>query len=232
MHEPRRRSSGAWILAILFTFTIAAGSLLADDAPPIMPEAVLAPTSPDTLRTNLMVAEALLGDALAEITAALPSAPTTIVLVPGSTEHAANLLTTVATHHLLAAGHRVHMDQVPPGTEPPVYELRYRVDDLELTYPDSGRRFVFWDGWVDRQLDLVVQFTLVDQRDNQVIASQRIVRRFQDRIEADQLAALEAPTYPFTMASVEGGGWSRRLEEIVVLGTLAGLVAIYFANTE
>lgn len=216
---------GVFVIALLAV-------AMADDQPPIDPAAVLRVNGPDTLRTNLMVAEALLGDALDEVTAELPPPPVAVLLVPGSTEAEANLLTTVATHRLLAAGHLVHVDDVPPGTDGPVYELRYRVDDLALTYPDSGRRFVFWSGWVDRQMDLAVQFTLVDTADNQVLASKRVVRRFQDRIEAGDLAALEARSYPFTMASVEGGGWSRRLEEIVVLGTLAGMVAIYFANTE
>jgi hypothetical protein len=30
---------------------------------------------------------------------------------------------------------------------------------------------------------------------------------------------------------VKSSSWNRRLEEIVVLGTLTGLVIIYFANT-
>jgi hypothetical protein len=204
----------------------------AQDAPPTAPEAVFAPSNTDTLRTNLMVAEALLADALSAITDALPLPPAAVLLVPFSNDADVNLLTTVATHHLLAAGHRVHVDQVPAGTEGPVYELRYRVDQLDLAYPDRGRRFLLWSSWVDRTMDAVVEFTLVDRSDSQVVASRRVVRRFQDRLPADQLAAVEQPLYPFTTATVEGGGWVRRLEEIVVLGTLAGLVAIYFANTE
>ena len=220
------------LVALVTAVTVAVGDGRADDTMPTVPEAVLASADRDTVRTNLMVAEAMLGDALAEVTAELPREPVAVLLVPGSTEPAANLLTTVATHHLLAAGLRVHIDRIPAGTEGPVYELRYRVDDLALKYPDSGRRYVFWDSWVDRSMDLAVQFTLVDHADNQVVASRRVVRRFQDRVEAEQLAAVEAQSYPFTMASVEGGGWSRRLEEILVLGTLTGMVAIYFANTE
>ena len=37
--------------------------------------------------------------------------------------------------------------------------------------------------------------------------------------------------YDFTTAETSESGWQRRIEEIVVLGTLAGLVAVYFANT-
>lgn len=226
----RARLATASLLALMLW---GAGSLAtAQDAPPIAPEAVFAPAAADTLRTNLRVAEALLADALDEVTHALPLPPAAVLLVPFSSDADVNLLTTVATHHLLAAGHRVHVDQVPPGTEGPVYELRYRVDQLDLAYPDRGRRFLLWSSWVDRTMDAVVEFTLVDQSDSQVVASRRVVRRFQDRLPADQLAAVDQPLYPFTTARVEGGGWVRRLEEIVVLGTLAGLVAVYFANTE
>lgn len=221
-----QRVPGIWSMAMMLT--LAATAALAA----VTPASVLAADAPDTIRTNLMVAEALLGDALAAVTSELPASGATVILVPGSTEAAANLLTTVATHHLLAAGHTVKLERTPSGTDGPVYELRYRVDRLDLAYPDSGRRFLLWSAWVDRQVDLVVQLTLVDAADSQVITSQRVVRRFQDRMEADQVVAVEAPLYPFTGATVEGGGWTRRLEEIVVLGTLAGLVAVYFANTE
>jgi len=44
--------------------------------------------------------------------------------------------------------------------------------------------------------------------------------------------AVESTAYPFTQAAEQTSGSSRRLEQIVVLGALAGLVAVYFANTE
>jgi len=226
----KQRVSGNWSVAMVLALWALAA--VAAAAAPVAPASVLAADVPDTIRTNLVVAEALLGDALAAVADELPATGATVILVPGSTEAAANLLTTVATHHLLAAGHTVKLEHTPSGTDGPVYELRYRIDRLDLAYPASGRRFLLWNAWVDRQVDLVVQFTLVDAADSQVITSQRVVRRFQDRVEADQIAAVEAPLYPFTSAAVEGGGWTRRLEEIVVLGTLAGLVAVYFANTE
>jgi len=61
--------------------------------------------------------------------------------------------------------------------------------------------------------------------------SQRIVRRFSDRVEADDFDAVESPLYAFTNAEVADSGWHSRIEELVVLGTLAGLIAIYFSNT-
>jgi len=223
---------GSCARLLVLTLVLVAGMALADDAPPADPASVLAPVGPDSLRSNLMVAEALLGDAMDEIAAALPAGPVAVVLVPGSTEAAAELLTVVATHRLLAAGHQVHLDHAPAGTAGPVFELRYRINQLDLTYPDSGRRFLLWNSWVDRSMDLVVNFALVNAADNEVLVSRRVVRRFQDRMEAGQREALESPIYPFTIAEVEGGGWTRRLEQIAVLGTLAGLVAVYFANTE
>jgi hypothetical protein len=43
---------------------------------------------------------------------------------------------------------------------------------------------------------------------------------------------VESPTYEFTQAEPDPSKSSRRLEQVVVLGALVGLVAIYFANTE
>ena len=49
---------------------------------------------------------------------------------------------------------------------------------------------------------------------------------------ARYLDAVESPAYEFTQADPQSGGGSRRLEQVVVLGSLAALVAIDFANTE
>ena len=133
---------------------------------------------------------------------------------------------------LLAEGYRVHLDDRPAGTGPPVYEFRYRVDELSLTYPDTGRRLGLWKTWIARDLGLVLQGTVVAADDGQVLSSRRVVRSFQDRIPDEHLAAVESRAYPFTTSEPQESGLARQIEEIVVLGTLVGLVAIYFANTE
>lgn len=220
--------------AVLTLLVIVSGGsvAVAGDRPPADPEMVFSVDGADTLRTNLMIAEALLGEALDEILTELPAPPASVVLVPSDTEPATNLATAAATHRLMGRGYTVYMDDAPVGTDGPVLEFRYRVQRLDLAYPDHGRRFVVWKGWTDRRMDLVAQLTLVDGDDHSVVESRRVVRVFQDRVESGNLNALESPLYAFTQAESEGGGWQRRLEEVVVLGTLAGLVTIYFSNTE
>ena len=187
---------------------------------------------PDTLRTNLWVAEALLGSVVSDLLLDLPPPPARILLVPASTEPAANLLTSVATNMLQRAGHKVHLDKVPPGTEEPVIELRYRVEGLQLDYPATGRRLGLWKSWFSRRMAFTAQVTVVNRFDGQVLSSRRISRTFMDRVPYDHRAVIESSSYSFTQAQPQASGWTRRLEEIVVLGALAGLVAIYFANIE
>jgi hypothetical protein len=189
-------------------------------------------TGDDTLRTNTWVAEALLGSVVTDILIDLPPPPTRILLVPGSTEQAANLLTDVATNMLQRAGYQVHLDKAPADTDERVVELRYKVDNLTLKYPEAGHRMGIWKSWFDRRMDLSVQLTVVDRADGQVLSSRRLAQSFLDRVPHAYLEAIESTSYPFTRAELQPSGWTRRLEEIVVLSALAGLVAIYFANTE
>lgn len=186
----------------------------------------------DTLRTNLWVAEALLGKVVADLLAELPPPPALILLVPATTEPAANLMTNIATNRLQSAGYTVYLDKVPSGTEEPVVELRYRVVAMELRYPETGRRLGIWKSWFSRQMDLSAQVTVVDRATGQVLSSRHVAHHFADRLPHGYQLAIESKSYPFTKAQLQASGWTRRLEEIVVLGALVGLVAVYFANTE
>lgn len=197
----------------------------------VAPNIVLTTSGPDTLRTNFEVAAALMGQAIGSLAADLPHPPAVMVLVPASTELAADLLTDVTFKHLQAAGYEVYLDQAPSGTELPVYEFRYRIQNLQLAYPTSGRRLLFWKSWVGRQMDLVLQITVVGD-EGQMLLSRRLAHGYQDRVPVKYVEAVESTAYPFTQAEEQPSGSSRRLEQIVVLGALAGLVAVYFANTE
>ena len=112
------------------------------------------------------------------------------------------------------------------------YRLAYRVVDIELSYPDTGRRMGIWRQWVERELELTVAVELSEVASGRLLASERVTRRFGDRVPDGDFSAVDSDMYPFTTAETGESGWRRRLEEIVVLGTLAGLVAVYFANTQ
>jgi hypothetical protein len=204
----------------------------AEDARAAVTPVPLATAGDDTVRTNLQVALALMDEALSEVMVALPAPPAAVVLVPGSTKSEADLLTNLATSRLRDAGYTVHLDMAPDGTDTPVLELRYRVEDLRLAYPRTGRRLLFFKSWVGRRMDLALQVTAVDRHDGQVLVSRRVVTGYTDRFPTDHLEAVQSPTYDFTQADLPASSTSRRLEQVVVLGALAGLAAIYFANTE
>ncbi len=198
---------------------------------PASPEVVLATSGPDTLRTNLQVAEALMGEAMQSVLPALPPPPAAMILIPGSTEQAAVVTTNVATRQFTEAGYTVYLEQGPVDSVDPVYEFRFRVENLQLAYPETGRRLLFWKSWVGRQMDLALQVTVTDA-EGQVLVSRRQAHGYQDRVPVDMMEAVESPTYEFTQAETEPGKTSRRVEQVVVLGALAALVAVYFANTE
>ena len=65
----------------------------------------------------------------------------------------------------------------------------------------------------------------------QLLFKDIVERRFSDRVDNDDFEDVETDLYDFTTAETVGSGWQNRMEEIVVLGTLVGLIAIYFANT-
>ncbi len=112
------------------------------------------------------------------------------------------------------------------------YRMAYRVVAIDLSYPDTGRRMGIWRQWVERELELTVAVELSEVDSGRLLASERVTRRFGDRVPDGDFAAVDSDMYPFTTAETGESGWRNRMEEIVVLGALAGLVAVYFANTQ
>lgn len=186
----------------------------------------------DTIRTNLWIAEALMGETVAVAIRHLPPPPVPVVLVPADKEQRTNLLTTLVTERLTRAGYQVHLDNAPADSTASRVEFRYQVLELALGYPESGRRFGLWRDWVARGMSFTALYTILETPGGGVLFNDRVCRTFQDRVPSDDLAACQSPAYAFTNASVKAGGWQRRIEEIVVLGALAGLVAVYFQNTD
>lgn len=192
----------------------------------------LAIAGDDTVRTNLWIAEALMGETVAAAMDHLPPPPLTVVLVPFDKEQRTNLLTTMITQRLGRAGYDVHLDQAPADSTTARCELSYQVLELQLGYPETGRTLGIWRNWVGREMAFTALYTIVETPGGRVLFNDRVRRAYQDRVPSDHLADCQSPAYAFTNAEVKESGWQRRIEEIVVLGTLAGLVAIYFQNTD
>lgn len=187
----------------------------------------------DSLRTNLWLVEALMGEIVGEVADALPPAPATVQLAdkPPTTDKAGELLRLVAARVLKHRGYTVLADEPDSLHARPDCTARLTADAVDLSYPEVGRTLGLWRRWVDRDLVVTVSAEVSDRASGRLLLSDRLSRRFSDRLGSGELRGVESRLYPFTMASPAESGWNRRLEEFVVLGTLAGLVAAYFANT-
>jgi hypothetical protein len=84
---------------------------------------------------------------------------------------------------------------------------------------------------VDRDLSASADIQIIEADTGRLVFDDLVVRQFSDRIGADDFSAINSEIYSFTTAEPSESGWHRRLEEIVVVGTLTGMVAVYFANT-
>jgi hypothetical protein len=184
-----------------------------------------------------------MGEVVRATLPALPEAPAPITLKQTQSDAANNLFGTVATDVLTTAGYELYLDttslagggDAADSTETDLtaadYEYLFKVEQIQLGYPAVGRTLGLWRQWVAREFEVVAQITVVKKDTGLLLLNERIVRKFGDRIPAKSFDAVRSDTYPFTDAQVKGSGWGRRVEEILVLGTLTGLVIIYFANT-
>ena len=190
------------------------------------------PATPDTVRTNLWLAEALFTDIAAEVAAELDIKPARVLLRVDGTGSGSGLFQSVAFAVLTAAGHEVFIAGDGQGLPADLtYILAFRVLGVELEYPEVGRTLGIWRSWIGRDLKVSVMVELSENASGRLLLDRKLDRRYSDRFPDGDLPAVESKLYDFTAAELRGGPWHDRLEEVVVLSTLAGLVAVYFANT-
>ncbi|MCP4572005.1 MAG: hypothetical protein GY838_06585 [bacterium] len=208
--------------------------VLAFAASTVSPAAAQDTAATDTVRTNLWLTEALMADVGTAVMRVLPAAPRTILLAGSTDDEDDELFGTLAARQLMAAGYEVYRpaaddaDSVVVDTE---LAYRFRVAEVALTYPDVGRTLGIWRRWVDRELSVSVIVGIEETASGRVLLSDRVTRSYNDRVPGGDFNAVNSGMYEFTNAETSESAWQRRMEEIVVLGALAGLVAIYFANT-
>ena len=186
----------------------------------------------DTVRTNLWLAEALMGEIVAEAAAALGPAPAAVRIVPLAMHEHNDIFMPVAARILGGAGYELYLAVADTAGQVPVdYEFGFNIQTVSLQYPDVGRTLGIWRRWIDREMEVSIVVEISEAASGRLLLSDRIERRFGDRLADSDFNDVESATYDFTTAEPGESGWQRRAEEMVVLGTLAGLVAIYFANT-
>jgi hypothetical protein len=187
----------------------------------------------DTVRTNLWLIEALMREAAVAAIRALPPAPADVRLEPEHEDPQEELFTQVALQELEARGYSVYLGGGEDAeTAEGDYILTYRVADVDLDYPQTGRRLGIWREWIARRLEVTVVAELTERASGRLLFSDRVVRSYGDRVPDEDWDAVESGPDEFTKGTIKESGWQRRLEEIVVLATLTGLVAVYFANTQ
>lgn len=191
----------------------------------------------DSVRTNLWLTEALMAEVGTAVMRILPAAPGSILLAAGSDEAEDELFGTVATRQLMAAGYEVRTpreaDEDSTVAPSPAADLayRFRVTEVALTYPEVGRTLGIWRSWVDRELSVSVMVGVEEQATGRVLLSERVTRTYSDRVPSGDFDDVNSNMYEFTTAETSESAWQSRMEEIVVLGALVGLIAIYFSNT-
>jgi len=193
----------------------------------------------DSLPTNLWLAEALMAEIVTDAAGYLPAPPQTVALQLTGATPGEVLFGTVATDVLRTLGYELYLtdDSETAAAESsesdPVaaYGFQVKLGQLDLAYPEAGKRFGIWRQWVARQMALSAVITIVEHESGRLLLNDQFPRSYRDRIPNGELDSVGSDGYSFTVAEVPASGWGRRLEEVVVLGTLTGLVAIYFANT-
>jgi hypothetical protein len=224
----RRGTSARHLFLAAVLFGVATGGASAAAAP-----AGTAGAPVDTVRTNLWLTEALMADAVAAVARVLPAPPQSILLEPRAKQPEDELLGSVLAGQLAARGYELYKPAADDEEAPPATDLvfGYRVTGIDLVYPEVGRTLGIWREWVDRRLTVSILVEIVERGTGRVVLNDRVTRSYSDRVPGGDFDDVNSRMYDFTHAATSESAWQRRLEEIVVLSALAGLVAIYFANT-
>lgn len=210
-----------------------AGASLADDPPEGEVALQLpAPAEADTVRTNLWLTEALMGEIVSHAVASLPPAPAALLVVDEGGTEADALFGGVASEILGGQGYDLYViTQDSTITAPVDFVFYYSVVGVELVYPEVGRTLGIWKRWVGREVGVTASVEIATAEGGRLLFKDTVSRRFSDRVDNNDFDDVDSDLYDFTTAETAGSGWQGRMEEIVVLGTLVALIAIYFANT-
>ncbi|MBE0564385.1 MAG: hypothetical protein IH621_00370 [Krumholzibacteria bacterium] len=223
---PRR--PGLVLIPTAAALLLAAVAAAQTAAPAGMPSAAAA----DTVRTNLWLTEALMAEIVSSAAAALPPPPAAVRLQARGEGQANDLFGATAARVLGGQGYELYIaaeDSVRQAAVDAVFA--YDVQGVELSYPEVGRTLGIWRSWIERDVAVSALVEVTDAASGRLLLKERLVRSFGDRVPDDAFGGVDSRLYPFTSAATGESGWQRRVEEFVVLGALAGLVAVYFANT-
>ena len=182
----------------------------------------------DRLRMQSVIGSEFVGEIAAEGAMALPGPPGTVRLEALSDADANTLFRVVAANVLVEQGYDVVLPRTSPEEPLPAADsvFRYDVLSIDLVCPEVGRTLGLWKRWVSRSVEVTCTVEVVDDASGQLLMSNRITRGFHDRLDQDFFDDVNSDVYDFTSSETSESGWKRRTEELVVLGTLVGLIAV------
>jgi hypothetical protein len=186
----------------------------------------------DTVRTNIWLTEALMGEIVARATRVIPPAPGAIRLEKNGNSDADDMLQEAMTRVLGGQGYELFLPGPEESRQAAVdHVVQFHIVGVDLAYPDVGRTLGIWRQWIARELTVTAQVEITAADSGRLLFSDRLSRTYTDRVADGEFDRVDSDLYGFTTAETAESGWQGRMEEIVVLGALAGLVAVYFANT-
>ncbi len=196
------------------------------------PRSLPASSEPDTVRTNVWLVEALMAEIVHSTSRVLPPAPAAIQLESLTNKPEDGLFQDAVVRVLGGMGYDIYLPDEDPARQAAVDCIySFSVQAVQLSYPEVGRTLGFWKNWIDRELTVASRVEVTVANSGRLLMSERVQRSFSDRVSAGHFELVDSQMYDFTTAETSESGWKGRMEEIIVLGTLAGLVAVYFSNT-
>lgn len=228
----RRMLGHDWLLLAGVALLLAGPVFAADDPEVTPPGGLPDPAAPDTVRTNLWLTEALMAEIVNSAVASFPPGHHAVKIEDLGGTDSDEIFGGVSANIMREQGYELFISAQDSTVAPPVdYIYRYKVIGIDLSYPEVGRTLGIWQRWVARDLAVSVSVEIAAANSGQLLFKDIVERRFGDRVDNDDFDLVGNELYDFTNADKAGSGWQNRMEEIVVLGTLVALIAIYFANT-
>lgn len=182
-------------------------------------------------RVNLTVLKALVTEAVAEAVDEMGLAPDSEIYLAGGEKHDARwLIDTALIEELTKAGHVVKNGPITgEAGERTRLELTYKVMACETAYPRAWREWVVGRKRVERSTRVDLNLQLTDE-DRAIVWAGSVQRTRRDIVPGSRLPELAAPGHAFASPVIEGGGWGKIVEPVVVAGIVGGLIYLFYTS--
>ena len=141
---------------------------------------------PDTIRTNLWLTEALMGEIVTSSAEVIPPEPAAVLLVNAGGRDMDDVFGTVATGILSERGHEIYVVAPDSLVQAPVdFVFEYKVVGVELSYPEVGRTLGLWQRWVARDVSVTAAVDLSRADTGRLLYKDIVTRTFSDRVDND-----------------------------------------------